>query len=245
MTRIIPAIDIIDGKCVRLEKGDYAKKKEYAANPLDMAKMYEDHGINYLHLVDLDGAKNGRLVNIDVIESICSQTNLTVDIGGGIKNDEDLDKAFSSGAAQVNIGSLAVKNPILFKTWIEKYGGEKILLSADAMNGFVAINAWQTITEVKLMDFIDEYLKAGISTIVCTDIDKDGMMAGPSEELYNEILAQFPSVKLVASGGVSQMADVENLIKMKVDGIIIGKAIYENAISLKDLETLITNQYAN
>ena len=245
MPRIIPAIDIINGKCVRLEKGDYNRKKEYAADPLEMAKKYEDHGIQYLHLVDLDGAKEGKLVNTDVIKRICSQTNLTVDIGGGIKNDEDLEKAFASGAAQVNIGSLAVKNPDLFTSWIEKFGGDKILLSADAMNGFVAINGWQTITEVKLMEFIDQYLQAGITTIVCTDIAKDGMMAGPSIELYTEILNQFPDVKLVASGGVSQMSDVEKLIEMKVDGIIIGKAIYENAISLKDLEKLIANNYAN
>ncbi|MEZ4852347.1 MAG: 1-(5-phosphoribosyl)-5-[(5-phosphoribosylamino)methylideneamino]imidazole-4-carboxamide isomerase [Bacteroidia bacterium] len=245
MSRIIPAIDIINGKCVRLEEGNYARKKEYAANPLDMAKSYEDHGIQYLHLVDLDGAKAGQIINIQTIEEICSQTNLIVDVGGGIKSDEDLKIAFESGAKQVNIGSLAVKDPELFTRWIEMFGGEKILLSADTRDGWVAINGWQKITDIRLADFIDQYLKKGIQTIVCTDIAKDGMMQGPSSDLYADLMKQFPKARFVASGGVSSMEDVKSLIQMQVDGIIIGKAIYEGVILLTDLQNLITESHAN
>lgn len=233
--RIIPAIDIIDGKCVRLEEGDYGRKKVYHHDPLKVAREWEDYGGEYLHLVDLDGAKAGKIINLPVIENICKHTQLKVDVGGGIKSDADLNSAFSAGAAQVNIGSLAVTNRELFTSWITAFGGEKMLLSADVKDGFVAIHGWQTVTDWQLTDFIREYLQLGVTTVVCTDIAKDGMMAGPSFSLYEKMMALFPDLKLIASGGITSMEDVENLSTMNLHGAIIGKAIYEGKIHMQDL----------
>ncbi|MFK7921282.1 MAG: 1-(5-phosphoribosyl)-5-[(5-phosphoribosylamino)methylideneamino]imidazole-4-carboxamide isomerase [Bacteroidia bacterium] len=238
MTKIIPAIDLIDGKCVRLEEGDYARKKVYNEDPVEVAKSFADAGIQYLHLVDLDGAKAGRLINWAVLEKITQATELQVDLGGGVKTDEDLRLAFESGANQVNVGSLAVKNPELFLDWIARYGADKMILSADARDGKVAIHGWQTQTEHKLIPFLKDYVKQGIQTAVVTDISKDGMLQGPAVELYEEIQREVPHLKLVASGGVSSMEDVHTLIKSNIYGIIIGKAIYEGRITLKELSAL-------
>ena len=238
-SRIIPAIDLIEGKCVRLEEGDYERKKIYNEDPIEVALSFQDHGIRDLHLVDLDGAKAGQLINWKVLERICNQTNLHVDVGGGIKSDEDLHIAFESGAEQVNIGSLAVKEPEIMAKWIAQYSGEKILLSADSRDRKIAIHGWQNVTDIELFAYLDDYMKQGISTAVCTDIARDGMLSGPAFELYEEISRELPGLELVASGGVSSVDDVEKLIEMELHGIIIGKAIYEGRISLKQLSILI------
>ncbi|MEO0473807.1 MAG: 1-(5-phosphoribosyl)-5-[(5-phosphoribosylamino)methylideneamino]imidazole-4-carboxamide isomerase [Bacteroidota bacterium] len=232
MTRIIPAIDLIDGKCVRLEEGDYDRKKVYNEDPLEVAKEFADHGIRHLHLVDLDGAKAGEFINWKVLNAIATQTDLRIDVGGGIKTDNDLRIVLENGANQVNVGSLAVKNPMRLSRWLEQYGGEKIILSADARDEKVAIHGWQTQTELDLLAFLTDYVAKGIQTAVVTDIARDGMLAGPAFDLYEKIQDHIPDLKLVASGGVSSMADVAALIQQKLDGIIIGKAIYEGRISL-------------
>ena len=201
--RIIPAIDIIDGKCVRLSKGDYDTKKIYNENPLEVAKSFEAHGIQYLHLVDLDGAKSSKIVNHKILEQIASKTNLKVDFGGGLKSDADLKIAFESGANQITGGSIAVKNPTLFQEWISKYGSDKIILGADANNEKVAISGWLEESNEDLIPFIQNYQTKGIEYIICTDIAKDGMLEGPSFDLYKKILNQIPNIKLIASGGIS------------------------------------------
>lgn len=235
--RIIPAIDIIDGKCVRLSKGDYDSKKIYNENPLEVAKEFEDAGIQYLHLVDLDGAKSKHVVNYKILEQICSKTSLKVDFGGGIKSDEDIKIAFESGAKQITGGSIAVKNAELFESWIEKYGSDKIILGADAMNGMIATDGWLETSEMELLPFIKEYRSKGIEYVICTDISKDGMLAGSANDLYRNILGET-DIKLIASGGVTSMKDIEELTEMKCDGAIIGKAIYEGRITLKELSKL-------
>ncbi|WNJ18727.1 1-(5-phosphoribosyl)-5-[(5-phosphoribosylamino)methylideneamino]imidazole-4-carboxamide isomerase [Pontibacter sp. G13] len=234
--RIIPAIDLIEGKCVRLEEGDYDRKKVYNEDPLEVAKSFEAHGIQYLHLVDLDGAKAGKVINWRILEKIASQTSLTVDFGGGVKSDEDLKICFESGAAQVNVGSTAVKQRELFLSWLEAQGPDRMILSADAKDRKIAVSGWQEGTDLALDSFIGEYLEAGIRYVVCTDIAKDGMLQGPSTELYGELTDQFETLKLVASGGITTMADVEALAELKLEGAIIGKAIYEGRISLPELE---------
>jgi phosphoribosylformimino-5-aminoimidazole carboxamide ribotide isomerase len=235
--RIIPAIDIIDGKCVRLSKGDYNSKKIYNENPLEVAKEFEDAGIQYLHLVDLDGAKSMHVVNYKLLEQICVKTNLKVDFGGGIKSNEDIKIAFESGANQITGGSIAVKDAELFESWIKTYGREKIILGADAMNGKIATDGWLETSEMELIPFIKEYQSKGIEYVICTDISKDGMLEGSANDLYREILDQA-DIKLIASGGVTSMKDIEELIEMKCDGAIIGKAIYEGRITLKELSKL-------
>lgn len=235
--RIIPAIDIIDGKCVRLSKGDYNSKKIYNENPLEVAKEFEDAGIHYLHLVDLDGAKSKHVVNYKILEQICVKTNLKVDFGGGIKSDEDIKIAFESGANQITGGSIAVKDADLFESWIKTYGSEKIILGADAMNGKIATDGWLETSEMELIPFIKEYQSKGIEYVICTDISKDGMLEGSANDLYRDILDQA-NIKLIASGGVTSMKDIEELIEMKCDGAIIGKAIYEGRITLKELSKL-------
>ena len=235
--RIIPAIDIIDGKCVRLSKGDYNSKKIYNENPLEVAKEFEDAGIHYLHLVDLDGAKSKHVVNYKILEQICVKTNLKVDFGGGIKSNEDIKIAFESGANQITGGSIAVKDAELFESWIKTYGREKIILGADAMNGKIATDGWLETSEMELIPFIKEYQSKGIEYVICTDISKDGMLEGSANDLYREILDQA-DIKLIASGGVTSMKDIEELIEMKCDGAIIGKAIYEGRITLKELSKL-------
>ena len=237
--RIIPAIDIIDGKCVRLSKGDYDTKKIYNENPLEVAKSFEAHGIQYLHLVDLDGAKSSKIVNHKILEQIASKTNLKVDFGGGLKSDADLKIAFESGANQITGGSIAVKNQILFQEWITKYGSQKIILGADANNEKVAISGWLEESKEDLIPFIQNYQTKGIEYIICTDIAKDGMLEGPSFELYKKILNQIPNIKLIASGGISTFDELPKLAEMGCEGTIIGKAIYENRITLKQLENYI------
>ena len=235
--RIIPAIDIINGKCVRLTKGDYATEKIYADNPLEMAKAFEDHGIQYLHLVDLDGAKSKHIVNHRLLAEIASKTSLKVDFGGGLKAKEDIKIAFESGAAQITAGSLAISNPELFVECLSIYGSDKIILGADCRNRKVATQGWLEDSEQEVLDFIQNYEQQGIQYVVCTDIAKDGMLEGPSVALYQEIIAQS-QVKLIASGGVSSMLDLEILKKIGCEGAIVGKAIYENKISLKELSQL-------
>ena len=241
--RIIPAIDIINGKCVRLSKGDYATEKVYNENPLEVAKMFEDHGIKYLHLVDLDGAKASHIVNYKVLETIASKTNLSIDFGGGLKSNEDLKIAFESGANQITGGSIAVKNPEIFQTWLNKYGADKIILGADANNEKVAVGGWLEESDKELVPFIQDYEKDGVSYVICTDISKDGMLQGPSFDLYQKILNETNNIKLIASGGISTFDELPKLAEMGCEGTIIGKAIYEHKISMKQLENYILNNY--
>ncbi|MFD2726005.1 1-(5-phosphoribosyl)-5-[(5-phosphoribosylamino)methylideneamino]imidazole-4-carboxamide isomerase [Hyunsoonleella rubra] len=242
--RIIPAIDIIEGKCVRLTKGDYDTKKVYNENPLEVAKMFEGAGIEYLHLVDLDGAKAKHIVNYKVLEQIASKTMLKIDFGGGLKADEDLHIAFNSGAKQITGGSIAVKDPKTFSGWIEKYGSEKIILGADSNAGKIAISGWQEDSNEDLIPFIKGYQKKGIKYVICTDISKDGMLEGPAVELYKDIIAECSnksgqSIKLIASGGISTIEELPILKEIGCEGVIIGKAIYENRISLYQLEKFL------
>ncbi|VXC20217.1 1-(5-phosphoribosyl)-5-[(5-phosphoribosylamino)methylideneamino]imidazole-4-carboxamide isomerase [Maribacter litoralis] len=239
--RIIPAIDIIDGKCVRLSKGDYDTKKIYNENPLEVAKEFEAHGIKHLHLVDLDGAKSKHIVNHKVLEQIATKTGLQIDFGGGLKTDEDLRIAFESGARQITGGSIAVKDPETFLGWIEKHGADKIILGADAMDEKVAVSGWLEESKEELIPFIQSYQSKGIQYVICTDISKDGMLEGPSFELYSRILSQTSDLKLIASGGISTFDELPKLAEMGCEGTIIGKAIYENRISLKQLESYILN----
>lgn len=240
--RIIPAIDIIDGKCVRLSKGDYSTKKVYNENPLEVAKKFQDHGIEFLHLVDLDGAKSKHIVNHRVLESIASKTNLKIDFGGGLKSDKDLRIAFNSGANQITGGSIAIKDQELFMSWLEKYGNDKIILGADATNEKIAVSGWLEESDKELIPFIKEYRKNGVISIICTDISKDGMLQGPSFQLYERILNQVQNIKLIASGGISTFDELPELAQLGCEGTIIGKAIYEGRISLKQLENYIINK---
>lgn len=240
--RIIPAIDIIEGKCVRLSKGDYGTKKIYNENPLEVAREFEGHGIQYLHLVDLDGAKSKHIVNHRVLEQIASNTNLKIDFGGGLKTDDDLRIAFESGARQITGGSIAVKNREVFIGWIAKHGADKIILGADAMDEKVAVSGWQEESTEELIPFIQNYQKKGITYVICTDISKDGMLQGPSFQLYKKILKETSSknpIKLIASGGISTFDELPKLAELGCEGTIIGKAIYENRITLKQLEDFI------
>ncbi len=236
MIEIIPAIDIIDGKCVRLSQGDYAQKKIYNENPLEAAKQFEDAGIKRLHLVDLDGAKQGTLVNQKVLELIASKTKLIIDFGGGIKTDADIRSVYNAGASMATIGSLAVKNPELFFSWVKKYGPDKILLGADVKNEKIAVSGWTEQTEISVFDFIRTNLENGVKNIFCTDISKDGMMQGASTELYKKIKDQFSAINLIASGGISSLKDVEALQQAGCTGAIIGKALYEGNIKLSDIK---------
>ncbi|MEM6261727.1 MAG: 1-(5-phosphoribosyl)-5-[(5-phosphoribosylamino)methylideneamino]imidazole-4-carboxamide isomerase [Bacteroidota bacterium] len=240
MSRIIPAIDLIGGKCVRLEEGDFSRQTDYQYDPLEMAKRFEDHGLKYLHLVDLDGAKEGRVVNWKVLERIASQTHLIVDFGGGIKQTEDIRIAMESGAAQVNVGSIAVKAPEQVEAWLEDPGADHLILSADVKEGQVAINGWQTLTEWTLNELIQHYQPSRLTYVTSTDISKDGKLSGPAFGLYEQLKADFPKMNFTASGGVTTLQDVEKLIDMKMFGIIIGKALYEGHISLSDLTPFAT-----
>jgi len=233
--RIIPAIDIIEGKCVRLSKGDYSTKKIYNEDPLEVAQEFEDAGLQYLHLVDLDGAKAKHIVNWKVLEKLATKTQLQIDFGGGIKSDEDLKIAFESGAKQITGGSIAVKEPVKFTSWITAYGSDKIILGADAMEGKIAVSGWQEESDKEIESFIQEYVEKGIQYVISTDIAKDGMLEGPSFELYSTILEKLLDVKLIASGGVSSIEDLDRLRDLRLDGAIVGKAIYEGKIDLFDL----------
>lgn len=239
--RIIPAIDIINGQCVRLTKGDYDTKKVYNEDPLEVAKSFEDAGIEFLHVVDLDGAKASHIVNYKVLESIAGKTNLKIDFGGGLKSDNDLRIAFESGANQITGGSIAVKNPKVFETWIAKYGSDKIILGADCNNEKIAISGWQEESDLEVIQFIRDYQTKGVSYVICTDISKDGMLEGPSFDLYKRILNDVKGIKLIASGGISKFSELPQLAEMGCEGVIVGKAIYENRISLKELEQFILN----
>ena len=237
--RIIPAIDIIDGKCVRLTKGDYSTQKIYNENPLEVAKAFESHGINYLHLVDLDGAKKGRITNYKILEQLASKTNLKIDFGGGLKSDADLKVAFECGASQVTGGSIAVKNPELFEQWIATYGSERIILGADQNNGKIAIAGWTETSEQDLIPFIKTYMQKGIQSVICTDIAKDGMLLGTNVDLYQQIISEIPTIKLIASGGIAGINDLSKVAAIGCEGAIVGKAIYEGLITLKQLEQFI------
>lgn len=239
MIEIIPAIDLIDGKCVRLSQGDYAQKIIYNENPLEVAKMFADAGIRRLHLVDLDGAKAHHIVNHKVLEKITSSTNLIVDFGGGLKSDDDLRIAFECGAAMVTGGSIAVKNPEVFLSWITKYGSDKIILGADVKDEKIAVGGWLETTELELLPFIKNYINKGIDKIICTDISKDGMLQGVAIDLYKKILAAQPGIYLIASGGVSSIHDIELLEAASVPAVITGKAIYEGRIKLNELSKFI------
>ncbi len=247
--RIIPAIDIIEGKCVRLSKGDYSTSKIYNENPLEVAKEFEANGIKYLHLVDLDGARSRHIVNHKVLEQIASKTDLKIDFGGGLKSDKDLMIAFECGAAQITGGSIAVKEPEIFKSWIKKYGSDRIILGADANNEKVAINGWQEESREELIPFIQNYIKEGVEYVICTDISKDGMLEGPAFGLYQKILKNTreseKSLKLIASGGISTFAELPQLEGIGCEGTIIGKAIYEGRLSMKELENYIISSHDN
>ena len=241
MIEIIPAIDLIDGKCVRLSQGDYAQKIVYNENPLEVAKMFAEAGIRRLHLVDLDGAKAHHIVNHKVLEIITGSTNLIVDFGGGLKSDNDLRIAFECGASMVTGGSIAVKDPDIFTSWITKFGGSKIILGADVKDEKIAVGGWLETTELDLIPFIENYMKLGIIKVICTDISKDGMLQGTAIDLYKKMLASQPNLYLIASGGVSSIKDVELLHEASIPAVIIGKAIYEGKIKLKELTRLILN----
>lgn len=234
--RIIPAIDIIDGKCVRLTKGDYSTQIIYNEDPLEVAKEFEANGIQFLHLVDLDGAKSSKIINYKILNKIAKSTSLRIDFGGGLKSDEDLRIAFESGASQITGGSIAVKNRKLFLEWISKYGSDKIILGADCLNRKIATQGWLENSETDVIEFISDYQQKGIDYVICTDISKDGMLEGASNELYSEILKKV-NVKLIASGGVSSIDDLIKLKSLGCSGVIIGKALYEGKIKLEELQS--------
>jgi phosphoribosylformimino-5-aminoimidazole carboxamide ribotide isomerase len=236
MIEIIPAIDIIDGKCVRLYQGDYNQKKVYDTDPVDIAKAYETHGIKRLHIVDLDGARGKHKINYHTLEAIAKNTNLVIDFGGGIRTDYDIEKVFEHGADFVNIGSVAVTNKSLFIKWLEKYGNEKIILGADVKDNKIAISGWEVDTNISLTNFIAEYSAAGIKYIICSDIRKDGTLTGTSIELYREIIKEHKDIKLIASGGLKDISEIKLLEDAGLYGVIIGKAIYEGKITLKELK---------
>ena len=236
MIELIPAIDIIDGKCVRLSQGDYDRVKEYSASPADVAKEMEDHGITRLHVVDLDGAKSKHVVNWRTLEQIANATNLVIDFGGGVKTDDDLRIVFDCGAQMVTGGSIAVKEPETFQRWLLKYGAERIILGADVKDGKIAVSGWLEDSDNELMTFLGHYAQQGVTKVICTEISKDGMLQGPAISLYKDILAQFPELHLIASGGVSSMSDIETLAEAGVPGVIFGKAIYEGRITFKEIE---------
>ena len=235
MIELIPAIDIIDGKCVRLSQGDYNTQKVYNESPLEVAKEFEANGIRRLHVVDLDGAKSSHIVNYKVLDQIAGHTSLTIDFGGGIKTDEDLTIAFEYGAQMVTLGSIAVKNPDLFKSWLHKYGAERIILGADVKDNRISVNGWKEESQQELLPFLTDYTQEGIRKVLCTDISRDGMLQGPSIELYKQIMNQFPDMHLIASGGVSGLDDIIRLDEAGIPAVVFGKALYEGRITLKDL----------
>jgi phosphoribosylformimino-5-aminoimidazole carboxamide ribotide isomerase len=238
MIELIPAIDIIGGQCVRLTKGDYVQKTVYRDSPAEVAKEFEDLGFKRLHVVDLDGAKSKHIVNDAVLKSITTETNLIVDFGGGIKTDEDIEKAFASGASMVTVGSIAVTHPELFMGWLEKYGAERMILGADVRHGKISINGWKEDSEEDLLPFLKKYIDAGVRNVLCTEISKDGTLSGPAIDLYKEIMAAYPELHLIASGGVSSIDDIKALDKAGIPSVVFGKAIYEGKINLNELVCL-------
>ena len=241
MIEVIPAIDIINGKCVRLTKGCYDQQTIYADDPLEMARMFQDAGCQRLHLVDLDGAKASHIVNYRTLERIATKTSLIIDFGGGIKSDEDLAIAFDCGAEMITGGSIAVKNPEIFLHWIEQYGGEKIILGADVRNGKIATSGWLNDSDIDIVEFVKDYVSKGITQIISTDIGVDGTLSGPSIGLYNKISREIPDVYIIASGGVGSIDDIEKLQQNGIPAVIVGKAIYEGKISFKELEQINLN----
>lgn len=239
MIELIPAIDIIDGKCVRLSQGDYHSQKVYNENPVEVAKMFEAHGIRRLHIVDLDGAASKHVINHKVMATIAGQTSLVIDFGGGIKSDEDLHIAFESGAKMVTLGSIAVKEPETLVKWINTYGSERIILGADTKDGKIAVNGWMEYSNMELMPFIDTYMKKGVTKVLCTDISRDGMLNGPSTDLYKKIMETNPDLYLIASGGISSMEDIEMLEGAGIQAVVFGKAFYEGHITLQELEAFL------
>jgi phosphoribosylformimino-5-aminoimidazole carboxamide ribotide isomerase len=236
MIQIIPAIDLIEGKCVRLTQGDYGQKTIYNENPLEVAMQFEDAGLKRLHLVDLDGAKAKKIVNWKVLEKIAAKTSLHIDFGGGVQSDDDLRVVFESGAKQVTGGSIAVKQPEVFESWLKEYGGEKIILGADAKKEKIAVSGWEEGTAIWVYDFVEEYVAKGVKYTISTDVAKDGLLQGPSFDLYKNMQDKCPDLNIIASGGISGIEDVEKLAEMNIYGVIIGKAIYENRLSLADLQ---------
>lgn len=232
---LIPAIDIIDGKCVRLTKGDYSRKTVYNDNPVDVAREFESMGFKRLHVVDLDGAKSKHIVNDDVLRAMADATGLVIDFGGGIKTEEDIDKAFAAGASMVTVGSIAVTQPDLFLAWLDKYGADKMILGADVRNGKVSINGWKEDSEEELLPFLKKYVDRGVRNVLCTEISKDGTLAGPATELYKTILKAYPGMRLIASGGVSSVEDIRQLDAEGIPAVVFGKAFYEGKIDVADL----------
>ena len=233
---LIPAIDIIDGKCVRLTKGDYGQKKVYNDDPVAQAKAFEKLGMKRLHVVDLDGAKAKHVVNVDVLRGITAATGLKVDFGGGIKSDDDIEKAFAAGASLVTIGSIAVSQPDTFMRWLDRYGADKVILGADVRNGLVSINGWKEDTSEKLLPFLARYVKAGVKNVLCTEISRDGTLSGPSTDLYREVMEAFPGIHLIASGGVGRNEDIIELDEAGIPAVVFGKAWYEGKINLEELK---------
>lgn len=233
---LIPAIDIIDGKCVRLTKGDYGQKKVYNDDPVAQAKEFEKLGMRRLHVVDLDGAKAKHVVNVDVLRGITAATGLKVDFGGGIKSDDDIEKAFAAGASLVTIGSIAVSQPDTFMRWLDRYGADKVILGADVRNGLVSINGWKEDTSEKLLPFLARYVKAGVKNVLCTEISRDGTLSGPSTDLYREVMEAFPGIHLIASGGVGRNEDIIELDEAGIPAVVFGKAWYEGKINLEELK---------
>lgn len=233
---LIPAIDIIDGKCVRLTKGDYGQKKVYNDDPVAQAKEFEKLGMKRLHVVDLDGAKAKHVVNVDVLRGITSATGLKVDFGGGIKSDDDIERAFAAGASLVTIGSIAVSQPDTFMRWLDRYGADKVILGADVRNGLVSINGWKEDTSEKLLPFLARYVKAGVKNVLCTEISRDGTLSGPSTDLYREVMEAFPGIHLIASGGVGRNEDIIELDEAGIPAVVFGKAWYEGKINLEELK---------
>ena len=240
MIELIPAIDIIDGRCVRLSQGDYTRSTEYSSNPLDIAKRFEETGVKRLHVVDLDGAKASHVVNMKVLEQLASNTNLKIDFGGGIKSLEDLKKVFDNGASMVTIGSMAVTNYSKVTKWIEEFGSDRFIIGADLKDGKLSIHGWLEESDTDLNSFLDGYITCGIENVLCTDISRDGMLSGPSTELYKKILSVFPTLHLIASGGVSCMDDIYELDSAGVPAVVFGKAFYEGRISLAEISSFIS-----
>lgn len=237
MIELIPAIDLIDGKCVRLTKGDYNQKKIYNENPVEIAKGFEEMGFKRLHVVDLDGARSKHIVNVDVLKAITTETNLIVDFGGGIKSEEDIEKAFANGASMVTIGSIAVTQPELFLKWLDQYGAEKLILGADVKNGMISINGWKEDSAEQLLPFLKKYIDHGVKNVLCTEISKDGTLLGPALQLYQEIMAAYPQLHLIASGGVSSNEDIIALDQAGIPAVVFGKAFYEGKINIPELLT--------
>ena len=235
MIELVPAIDIIGGQCVRLTKGDYDQKTVYRDSPSEVAKEFEDLGFRRLHVVDLDGAKSRHIVNDAVLKAITTETGLTVDYGGGIKTDEDIEKAFASGASMVTVGSIAVTRPELFIGWLEKYGAERMILGADVRHGKISINGWKEDSQEDLLPFLKKYIDAGVKNVLCTEISKDGTLSGPATDLYKEIMDAYPDIRLIASGGVSSIDDIRALDAAGIPSVVFGKAIYEGKINLNEL----------